>query len=489
MRKFLFIVILAVSVCSTAHSDEPLKDHPLVKSNINLLDTWVKSQMAYKGIPGMSIAIVHDQDILYLRGLGDAEVSRGRKATPDTLYRIASHSKLFTAIGIMQLRDAGKLSLDDPIQKHLDWFKVKGVDPNSPPVTIRQLMTHSSGIPREGGSQAYWTSFDFPTREHVIEHLSEQEAVFPTETRWKYSNLAYALLGEVIRKVSGLPFAEYVETRIMVPLGMSNSGVTLDAIDESKLAVGYSRRLPDGSRSALPSIDARGMAAATGVTSSARDLARFVAWQFQLLDGKSNDVLKASTLREMQRLHWIDPTWTNGFGLTFMIHKYPDRVLVGHGGAYPGFRTATFVSPEEKLGVIVLANSLDAQPYPGDALSVVERAFDWVGGAIKQAREGRGVEQPQPHWEALTGTYRNIWKELHVMPLDGKLVVLSITDGNPKATSATLLPVNGSKTQYRVAEGPPIYDLGETVTFRLDENGQADFMRFGKLESPRVTNE
>jgi hypothetical protein len=75
------------------------------------------------------------------------------------------------------------------------------------------------------------------------------------------------------------------------------------------------------------------------------------------------------------------------------------------------------------------------------------------------------------------------------MPLDGKLVVLSITDGNPKATSATLLPVNGSKTQYRVAEGPPIYDLGETVTFRLDENGQADFMRFGKLESPRVTNE
>ena len=356
MQKALVLVMVAVAVSagSTADADESLKEHPLVKSNINLLETWVESQMAYKGIPGMSIAIVHDQDILYLRGLGDAEVSSEREATPDTLYRIASHSKLFTAIGIMQLRDAGKLSLDDPIRKHLDWFQLKGVDPNSPPVTIRQLMTHSSGIPREGGPQTYWTNFDFPTREHVIEHLSDQQVVFPTETRWKYSNLAYTLLGEVIRKVSGLSYAEYVESRIMVPLGMSSSGVTLDSIDESRLAVGYSRRLPDGTRQPLPSIDARGMAAAAGVTSSARDMARFVAWQFHLLDGNDSGVLKASTLREMQRIHWMDPGWTNGFGLTFMIHKHPDRVLVGHGGAYPGYRTATFVSPEEKLGVIIL---------------------------------------------------------------------------------------------------------------------------------------
>ena len=488
MQKTLFLVMAAVVVFanSVAHADESLKEHPVVKSNINLLEAWVKSQMAYKGIPGMSIAIVHDQDILYLRGFGHAEVKTGRKTTPETLYRIASHSKLFTAIGIMQLRDADKLSLDDPIRKHLDWFQLKGIDPESPPVTIRQLMTHSSGIPREGGSQAYWTSFDFPTREETIEHLGHQQVVFPAETRWKYSNLAFALLGEVIRELSGKSYAEYVESEIMRPLGMSSSGATLESIDQTKLAVGYGRRLPDGTRQAFPGVDARGITAAGGVSSSVQDMARFVAWQFRLRDGNETEVLKSSTLREMQRIHWIDPEWKMGFGLTFIVRKHPDRVLVGHSGGYPGFRTATYVSPEEKLGVIVFSNSLDAEPSPGDPLSVVDRVFEWVGGAIKQAHEAFDANTPQPHWEALTGTYRNLIWDLHVMALDGELVVLSITDPKPKATIATLEPVNDSKVRYRVVEGNPFYGLGETVTFRLDENGRAEFMLYGRLESPRV---
>ena len=482
---FLMLAVsVAVSVAvsaQTSRAETPLKDHPLVRSNIKLLEAWVESRMAYQGIPGMAIAIVHDQDLLYLRGFGQADVDARRATTPDTLYRIASHSKLFTGIGIMQLRDAGKLSLDDPLSKHLDWFELKGVDPNAPPVTIRQLLTHSSGIPREGGTKLHWSSYDFPTREAIIEHLSSQEVLFPAATRWKYSNLAFILLGEVIRDVSGMSYADYVESRILQPLGMSDSGVTLESIDRSQLAVGYGRRLPDGTRESFPAHDVRGLTAAGGLSSSVRDMARFVSWQFRLRDADEPEVLKPSTLREMQRIHWIDPEWKMGFGLPFIIRKTPARTLVGHSGGLPGFLTETNVSTEEKLGVIVFSNSLDAQHE-----AVTDRAFDWVGGAIRQAKGAPDAEAPPPHWDALTGTYRSSFWDLHVMPLDGKLVLLTITSPKPKATIASLEPVGDSKVKFRVSDGSPFYPLGESVTFRLDDDGRAESMTYGRMTSRRV---
>ena len=178
---------------------------------------------------------------------------------------------------------------------------------------------------------------------------------------------------------------------------MSHSDVTLASINKKNLATGSSRRLPDGTRQELPIIDIKGLAAAGGVTSSVADMARFVSWQFRLLNDGNTEVLKASTLREMQRIHWLDSKWKHGFGLTFMSFKQKERVLIGHSGGYPGFLTSTFISPEEKLAVIVFSNSLDAQPSPGDPLSVADRAFEWIGDAMAKAKEepekGRGRKE------------------------------------------------------------------------------------------------
>src|SRR5262249_7668837 len=150
-----------------------------------------------------------DQEMIWSRGFGHASLERGEPATPDTLYRIASITKLFTSTAIMQLRDGGKLRLDDPLTQHVPWFKIGQAFPEAPPITIQHLLTHTAGLPREAGS-AYWTDNNFPTAEDARRRVPELSTALPTETSWKYSNFGLALAGEVVAAASGQPFEEYV---------------------------------------------------------------------------------------------------------------------------------------------------------------------------------------------------------------------------------------------------------------------------------------
>ncbi len=217
-----------------------ISDDSGVRSGLDLFSTWIESQIAYAGLPGLSVGIVHDQTLVWTRGFGFADVERKIPATPDTLYRIASITKLFTATSIMQLRDAGKLRLDDSLTTYLPWFAVKGEHADTPPITVRHLITHTSGLPREAAFP-YWTDFNFPTWETLRERLPQQLQVFATETQWKYSNLAVALAGEVVSAVSGEPYADYVRRHIFDPLGMKATLVNTPPADHPGLAVGYGR--------------------------------------------------------------------------------------------------------------------------------------------------------------------------------------------------------------------------------------------------------
>lgn len=129
---------------------------PRVRAGLDLLQAWIESQRAYRGLPALSIGVVHDQEIVWAAGFGAADPARGVPATADTLYRIASITKLFTATSILQLRDAGRLQLDDPVDRHVPWFAVKSRHDDAPPITIRHLITHTSGLPREAAFP-YWS--------------------------------------------------------------------------------------------------------------------------------------------------------------------------------------------------------------------------------------------------------------------------------------------------------------------------------------------
>src|SRR5262249_11442816 len=170
-----------------------LEAHADVAAQIDLFSAWIEAQMAYSGQPGLAIGMVYDQEVVWARGFGYANVEARVPTTPQTIYRIASITKLFTSTAIMQLRDAGALQLDDPLTKHLPWFTVQQRATDAPPITIRHLLTHTSGLPREAAFP-YWTEADaFPTAEQIRATVPQQETVLPPETRWTYSNLALTL--------------------------------------------------------------------------------------------------------------------------------------------------------------------------------------------------------------------------------------------------------------------------------------------------------
>src|SRR5215813_11581491 len=183
-----------------------------------LFSAWIEGQIAYRGIPGVAVGVVSDQQLVWAKGFGFADIKAKLPMTPTTKFRMASHSKLFTAIAIMQLREEGKLGLDDPVSKYLPWFKAKRAADDDGTITVEQLLSHSSGMQREAGD--HWTSYEFPTIDELRQLYPERQAPFAPSVRWKYSNLAYAIAGILTEQVTGKSWAEYVDLNIFKPLGM-----------------------------------------------------------------------------------------------------------------------------------------------------------------------------------------------------------------------------------------------------------------------------
>ena len=470
------IVVLFVNCGTQAQS---LVDDPRVASALKVVEIWIDAQLDYNDIPGMSAAIVYDQELVWSRGLGFADVDKKVPASPDSIYSICSISKLFTSIGIMQLRDEGKLRLDDPIGKHLSWFNIKDKYPDAPEVTIGGILTHSSGLPREA-DYPYWSGpeFNFPTREQIIEALSGQEELYPADTYYQYSNLGMSLLGEVIATASGKPFAEYIQEHILTPLGLSNTSPEIPEEQRGKqLATGYSVRLRDGSRKVIPFYLVNGIAPAAGFASTVEDLARFASWQFRLLEKGGWEVLAANTLKEMHRIHWLDPDWSSPRGLGFSISRRNDRTYVGHGGNCPGYKSQLSLRLKDKIAVVVMSNAHDVSPS-----SYGYEIFDLVAPAILDAVKNPGkAKKPDPDLEKYVGRYEMpIGRESMVVIWEGELATMGIPTSNPSPSK--LRRVEGNIFRRVRDDG----ELGEKVIFEVDADGEVTRMIQSSQYSNRI---
>jgi D-alanyl-D-alanine carboxypeptidase len=442
-----------------------------IRSAIDLLSAWIEAQMAYAAFPGVSVGIVHDQELVWSAGFGRADVERGRPATADTLYRIASITKLFTSTAIMQLRDAGKLRLDDPIATHLPWFRVGGRHGDAPPITVRHLLTHTAGLPREAGSP-YWTDSDFPTVEEIRARLPRLLTALPTETEWKYSNLGLTLAGEIVSAVAGRPYADYVADHILAPLGMRRTFVATPPADHPDLAVGYTRRLPTSPRARAPFTDGRGVTAAANMTTCVSDLARFAMLQFRDGGVGGAQILRGSTLREMHRVHWLEPDWTAGWGLGFRVTRLGGRTYVGHGGSLRGYRTLLQLCPADRIGVIVLTNADDGNPT-----LAVDKAFQWVAPAIRKATAAAPPPALPAGCERYAGKYRNAWRDVQVLVVDGRLAYLDPSQPDPMLQVAWLHPV--AEHAFRVETKDGFGVNGELVVFELGADGRVVRVKSG----------
>ncbi len=281
------------------------------------------------------------------------------------------------------------------MSKYLPWFRVKRAAEEDPEITIEELLTHSSGLPREAGS--HWTTFDFPTTEELRALMAERQAPFSPEVRWKYSNLAYSVAGLVVEAVSGQRWADYVQQHIYAPLGMTSSSVDANV---AGLATGYNRLLPDNTRATNPFIDAKGMAAATGITSTVDDMAKFASAQFRTGRRGGANILSTGSLREMHRVRVLESNWTQGNAIGFAVRRERDKVYVSHGGSYPGYQTQTMLYPEGKVAVIVLTNADDANPG-----GIATQLMNTVGEAVARATAPK-PESTTTSWDPVVGALR-----------------------------------------------------------------------------------
>lgn len=385
----------------------------------------VEHELVNNKITGLSLALVDDQHIVWAQGFGFADVEHGIAASADTLYRVGSISKLFTATAAMQLAERGQLEIDLSIQHDLPAFAPRAAQP---PVTItpRLLMTHHSGLPRD-----LLKGFQTPQPQPfaaLVDDIAGQPLAYAPGLVFSYSNVGISILGAVVQSVTGTPFAQHMQQSVLSPLGMEHSAFETGVSSSPLMAKGYR------GRAAIAEMPLRDVPAG-GLNSSVNDMSRFMSMVFA--DGVSGrqHILKAETLRDMLRPQnsavQLDFNFQTGLG--WMLSTLGKSTIENagpvahHGGAIGMFRSQMYLLPQHKLGVVVLANS-------GTATNVVDHIATETLTLALQAKTG--IRQPahsQPTWadaplpaqqqSALVGDYTTLVGPIHISADGGVLRV------------------------------------------------------------------
>lgn len=425
-RQRIPLLLTVIAIASHALGADqsvitPRKDYADVAQVIR---TFIAQQMTEKQLPAVSIAVVDDQQIVWAQGFGFADPKAKIPATAETVYRIGSVSKLFTDIGIMQLVERGTLNLDAPVRNYISDFHPK--NPFGMPITLRQLMSHQSGLLREPPVGNYFET-DEPSLKQTVLSLNETELVYPPGTHVKYSNAAIGAVGYVLEEKNGQPFARYLKTAVLAPLGMEHSSFEPEPALVRNLAKAEMWTY-DGRVFEAPTFQL-GMAPAGSMYSTVTDLGRFVMAMLAHGQGERGRVLKPETLDQMWQPQLPNSSGT-GFGLGFRITDLDHHRMIGHGGAIYGFATSLEMLPDDKLGVIVVASKDVAN-------GVTERIAKETLRLILDRRQGRPLTAPAKTTPVpadlarkLAGRYGQGDDAVDLVYLNGKLTMLPVSGGS-----------------------------------------------------------
>ncbi|MCZ6681271.1 MAG: serine hydrolase [Candidatus Poribacteria bacterium] len=347
------------------------------------IEHLVETKIAKYRLPGVALGVIRDQELAWFGGFGFADLDSGRKPDSNTIARVASVTKTFTTTAIMQLRDEGLLALEDPLVRHIPEFASAHARHDTVEgVTIRRLLTHRSGLVTESPTHG-WAALNFPTREEVLDKLPETEIVIPQDLAFKYSNLAFALLGEVVYRVTGTPCTEYIHANIIEPLGLLST--VFDLTDELRphFFVGYNPTPYQDRPERAPYAHLNGLSAAGQLHSTVKDLARWVSFQFRTDGGARHDaqVLNGRTLAEIQRPQYVESDWSAGQCLGWRATRVGDHVYHNHGGGIHGFGTQVWFNVPSKTGAVVLINMWP----PHGGLELAQEVLEMVLAADEAA--------------------------------------------------------------------------------------------------------
>ena len=418
------------------------------------LDRKLADTQADERMPSASAAVFRGDELLWQQALGLADVDGGQDATAETQYRIGSITKTFTAVGVLQLRDAGELSLDEPLTTYLP------ESAHGP--TIGRMLAHSSGLQREPPGEI-WETMQAPSREDLLAGTADAEQVLPPGSWWHYSNLAFALLGEVVARAHGGTWEEALQERILGPLGLERT--TPEAADPA--ARGYFVEPYSDAVRLEPELDLGGAGALGKLWSTTGDLAR---WGAFLAAGEER-VLKASTLEEMSHARvMVDHAgWTLAWGTGLELYRRGEHLFVGHGGAMPGHLAGLVVDRKTKIGAAALTNT-------GAGASPEKLALDLAAAAIAALPAAKDAWQPgetaPPELEPLLGPW---WTEGHQIVLSwrrGRLEA-KLLDGAPGRDTSVFEPEGPDR--FRSVEGR---ERGELLRVVRDEAGAVEKLYF-----------
>jgi CubicO group peptidase (beta-lactamase class C family) len=430
---------------------------------------------------GAAAGIVHGDELAWSGGAGFASLAAGQPAGPDVLYRIASITKTFTGTALMQLRDAGALDLDDPAVKWIPELSDSASPASIGAVTIRRLLSHESGLVSEPPGTDFLASE--PSYEgRAAQNLARVAEIFtavPPNTQLKYCNLGYQLLGEIVQRVSGVPFPEYVADRILNPLGLSSTGFEpLEPALAARRATGYAGRAFSDELAVAPDMPL--VWAEGGLWSTVEDLAKWLSFQLAAHAAEPGGadftdvgpaVLASATRREMHKPRYLsDEEWSSAWGISWYSVRKDDVTWVQHSGGLPGFTSNACFDRSAEVGAIVLLNGIaDASDLSMSLAAAGRRLAEAAGPQLRRPTPMPADLRP------LLGVYAppDMSYLVRVEWRDGHLTLIDMSEPSDKA----VLDRAAEPGSFVVAPG--VRQSGESVEFGRRPDGAVTSLAFG----------
>ena len=475
------------------------------------IEHTIERAMEEFGVPGMAVSIVHEGEVVYSAGHGMLEMGSRYPVNDETLFQIASVAKAFTAAALAILVDEGKVGWDEPVIDYLPEFRMH--DPwVTREFTIRDLLTHRSGLPIGAGDLLLFPETN-STREDVILAMRHLKPDTSFRSKFAYDNLLYIIAGEVIARVSGMSFEDFLEQRLLHPLGMRDCTATLSrtSADAGKATPHV---LTDGKLETTLSLESTLAAAAGGINCSARSMA---LWMSFVLDEGINAggerLISAAQFRQLLSPVTLLPgsgyvaentgSYLNAYALGWNVSTFYGQPMLSHGGGLWGMTTFIAVMPQQELAVFVSNNLMSPAPravvndiidqYLQDVSN--DAGKDWIAivaeaadarqrdgaTAVAEAEAARDAEsKPSLPLDAYVGTYRDAWY--------GDIQILRGEDGNLRFESARSAPLSGPLEHFQfdtfIARWPDRkLNADAYVSFSLDPSGKVERIRM-KAVSP-----
>lgn len=322
----------------------------------------ISAELARQPVGSVTAGVIVGKELIWSKSFGDADMEKKIAADADTVYRIGSITKMFTALMLEQLADAGKVHLSDPVEKYFSEIKtVQGRYPDAPPITLIQLATHTSGLGREpDNTETYVTGAVGDWEKILIAALPHTHYIYEPGTRFSYSNIGYAILGAALGRAAGEPYTEYVPKHIFRPLGMTHSALERNSSILPHLAKGYQVMGPNGPVDAdTPQREneaGRGYKVPNGaIYTTVGDLAHFASF---LMDQGPESVLKTASLEAYQTQMMVPANvgLTSGYGIGFDVERRDGYTAFEHDGGVAGYSAMLVINRAKGIGVIVLSN-------------------------------------------------------------------------------------------------------------------------------------